>query len=95
MEVLGISKIDEGRRLYIPVAVLKELGLNKGDRVRFVKKNKVEMIPDDDGVMIDKGQRIYATDKLVEMLELGIGSEVVFIKEDGKITISKLIDRIR
>jgi len=98
-KVFGISKIDAGRRIYVPKTVLEELEATRGDYVHFKlgKRPAIEKaIENSDGKLkIDVRQRVYVPNWLMEALKTAISKEVIFIKEGRDITISRLESRIR
>lgn len=96
--VLGISKIDEGKRIYLPKSVMTELNVNIGEYVVMKAKEPffyIEKAKEGSGVKIDTKQRIYAPASLFQFLKAEIGNNLIFIKEGTGVTISRLENRIK
>jgi len=99
-KVLGISKVDEVRRIYFPKSVIEELGLTIGDRIKYMpgKKVVIEAANSDDEYSEKIGikQRVFVPKYIMEKIGLQIGSDVIFLREgNNEITLSKLYDRIK
>ena len=98
MRVIGISRVDEGRRIYLPRDLFDILNIKGEICFKNVGKHIEVTTKDTEGgikVSVGTKNRVYVPDEILERLKLEIGSNVIFLQEGGKVTLSRLEDRIR
>lgn len=92
MKILGISRLSETRRVFLPKAVREELGLSEGQGLSFyIKDRKVLVVPSGGKKALDSRGRICIPQQIVERLSLKRGDDIIFLKGDGgEVFIAKL-----
>lgn len=101
MKILGISEVDEGRRIYLPKSVFEELGLKENDTFLLKLGERVYLVRQKRGskqsikVRVGTRQRVYLPREILERLKLSVGSKVIFLREGKNITLSRLEERIK
>ena len=96
--ILGVGKIDEGRRVYFPDSVIETLELEKGNKIVFREsKASLEISKDERGATrIGHNQRVWVPKSVMKRLGLNLGDQVLFLKEEGtRVTLSRVVDRIK
>lgn len=99
-KILGISRIDEGRRLYIPKGLADELNIKCGDSISFKPTKKgIKVFPKknlDNAIngKVDSKYRIYFPEKALSSLNLKPNEKVIVLKEED-IVLARLEDRIK
>lgn len=85
MRILGISRVGEDRRIYVPKAVRDEVGQSI---TAYVRNNRVVICRSKSGTADDRG-RIPMNDKILEYLKVGPSDMVIFLEEDGTVYLAK------
>jgi hypothetical protein len=86
VRILGITKIGEDRRVYLPKSVRERLGHSVS---AYVSEGRVVVSKGSKNQMDDKG-RIAVNDKILEYLEANKGDMLVFLEDRGKIYLAKV-----
>jgi len=89
--ILGLSKVSEDRRIFIPRSVRELL---KTDKVSFVVEKGVRMVPSPNGVQIDQRGRVCLPEPAYEKLRVKRGDNVIFLRKNGDIAVLRL-DEVR
>ncbi|MBW2672717.1 MAG: hypothetical protein JRD89_04765 [Deltaproteobacteria bacterium] len=91
VKILGLSKVSEKRRIFIPRSVRELL---KTDKISFVVEKGVKLVPSPDGVQIDQKSRVYLSEVAYEKLGVKKGDSIIFLQKDGDISVLRL-DEVR
>ena len=92
MRILGISKVSESGRIFVPKDVKAELDVGSGYSFA-VEEKRVVLVPSQGGRVLDERGRLYLSKEVRKKLSIDVGSDIIFLKnDDGKILISKLED---
>lgn len=92
MRILGISRLSETKRIFLPKAVREELKLSEGQGLSFyIRDGKVVVVPSGGKNAVDRRGRICVPQQIVERLSLRRGDDVIFLRgEGGEVFIAKL-----
>lgn len=93
MRVLGISRVSDLKRVFLPKAVREELKITENQGLKFyIKERKVVVVASAPGEgKTDSKGRIYLPHQISERLSLKRGDDIIFLRGDsGEIFIAKL-----
>jgi len=93
MKILGISRVSESKRIFLPKAVREELKMVENQGLNFyIKEKKVVVVASAPGEgKTDSRGRIYLPQQIADRLSLKRGDDIIFLKgEGGEIFIAKL-----
>jgi DNA-binding transcriptional regulator/RsmH inhibitor MraZ len=93
VEILGIARVDKSR-VWLPLAVRS--ALEKKDRVGVAAESKRIVLGVGRERHIDEQGRLKLSASILKGIGAEDGTKLIFLKEDdGRITISRLEDRVR